>query len=55
MQLLMLEKALVDEHQYKSGKAALHQELKTLLGRQRELLGPNDQVWGTVYNELYHV
>lgn len=46
VQLLMLEKALVDEHQYKSGKAAVHQELKALLDRQQEMLGPNDQVRG---------
>lgn len=47
VQLLMLEKALVDEHQYRSGKASLHQELKSLLDRHQRLLGPNDQVTTT--------
>ena len=42
--LTMLEKALVDEHQYRSGKAALDSELKTLLAKQQEALEPNDEV-----------
>ncbi|CAN0083820.1 unnamed protein product, partial [Scytosiphon promiscuus] len=41
--LLLLEKALVDEHQYRTGKTALEQELKTLLARHQESLVPNDQ------------
>lgn len=40
----MLEKALVDEHQYRTGKASLHRELKALLQRHQDMLGPNDQV-----------
>ena len=40
----MLEKALVDEHQYRSGKAALDAELKAMLAKQQEALGPNDEV-----------
>ena len=40
----MLEKALVDEHQYKTGKAALDSELKALLAKQQEALQPNDEV-----------
>ncbi|CAM9680843.1 unnamed protein product, partial [Ectocarpus sp. 12 AP-2014] len=41
--LLLLERALVDEHQYKQGKASLERELKTLLARHQKSLGPNDQ------------
>ncbi|CAM9731257.1 unnamed protein product, partial [Ectocarpus fasciculatus] len=41
--LLLLERALVDEHQYREGKASLERELKTLLARQQKSLAPNDQ------------
>lgn len=43
-QLLMVEKALVDEHQYKTGKAALDLELKALLAKHQDSLEPNDNV-----------
>ncbi|CAN0355826.1 unnamed protein product, partial [Ectocarpus sp. 6 AP-2014] len=41
--LLLLERTLVDEHQYRQGKASLERELKTLLARHQKSLGPNDQ------------
>lgn len=44
LQLLLLERALVDEHQYREGKASLERELKTLLARHQKSLDPNDQV-----------
>lgn len=45
-QLTLLEKALVDEHQYKTGKAALDAELKALLASHQASLEPNDRVRG---------
>lgn len=43
-QMMLLEKALLDEHQYKTGKAALHAELKSLLASQQASLQVNDEV-----------
>lgn len=43
-QLTLLEKALLDEHQYKTGKAALDSELKALLASNQTSLEPNDEV-----------
>lgn len=44
IKLAMLEKALVDEHQYRTGKAALESELKAMLAKHQEALEPNDKV-----------
>lgn len=43
-QLALLEKALIDEYQYKTGKAALNTELKALLANHQATLEPNDKV-----------
>ena len=42
--LATLEKALVDEYQYRTGKATLESELKTMLDKHQKSLDPNDKV-----------
>lgn len=49
----MLEKALVDEHQYRTGKNALDSELKVLLSKHQESLEPNDKVPLTYFVLLF--
>lgn len=54
-QLTLLEKALLDEHQYKTGKAALDSELKALLASNQISLEPNDEVRTSLHTySIFH-